>query len=368
MSTPETERRETKPSRRKRHTLVACSLVAVLLLGGGGIVLALNPGAATAAPGPVKLKGTTGIVELGDLQGTSKVAGTLAYTDPVDLQSGLGGVVTWLPAAGSQIGQGQPLYTVNDQKAYLLHGSLPAWRAFSSGMDDGPDVKQLEVALAILGYFAGTPDEHFSWSTSQAITAWQKATQQEQTGDIPLGVVLFQPTDVRIAQLKTTVGGQVGPGAPIASITALTKEVQVQLKLTDQQLAKQGGHVQVQLPNGKSAQATIQSVGVPTPQTPSDPNSTTIIPVVVTLDDPSAADGFQQASVVVTFPTETKKNVLSVPLAALIALPGGKYGVQIVNAAGAVHSVPITTGMFAGDRVEVTGDVKAGQKVLVPNA
>jgi membrane fusion protein, multidrug efflux system len=362
-----TGRHPRSPMRGRTKVVLACALTGVLVVGAGTVVVVANATAAAAeqpAPAPT---GGTAVIEKGDLQGVSRSAGTLAYADPADLQSGLGGVVTWLPDAGGSIGQGQPLYAVNDERVYLLHGSLPAWRAFAAGMPDGPDVAQLETALAALGYFSGTPDEHFDLRTRLAILAWQKATGQERTGGIPLGVIVFQPTDVRVAQVATVVGAQVGPGTPVLKMSSLTKQVDVQLRLADQKLAVNGGAVTVQLPDGRTAGGTIQSVGVPTPQDPSDPASATIIPVVITLDDGAAADGFQQASVVVTFPTETRKDVLSVPLTALIALPGGSFGVQVVDSNGKVRSVPVKTGLFAGDRVEVSGEIDAGQKVLVPS-
>jgi peptidoglycan hydrolase-like protein with peptidoglycan-binding domain len=354
-------------SRRKR-AVIASALVGVLVVGGGIAVVQVSTAAASSSEHETALPGSTADVQRGDLQGTTNSAGTLAFADPSDLKSGSNGVLTWLPEAGGQVAQGQPLYAVANQKVYLLHGALPAWRAFEKGMSDGPDVQQLEQALQQLGYFSGTPNAHFDWSTVRATLAWQKATGQEQTGSIPLGAVVFQPTDVRIAQQKAAVGDQVGVGTPIISLSSLVKQVDVQLTLAEQRLAVQGGKVQARLPDGKSVPGTIESVGVPTPQNASDPNSATIIPVTIVLDDPGAADGFQQASVVVTFPTETRKKVLSVPLTALIALPGGKYGVQVVGGDGRTHAVEVTTGLFAANRVEVSGNLKEGEKVRVPSS
>ena len=54
------------------------------------------------------------------------------------------------------IRRGQSLYGVDDEPAaFLLYGSLPAWRDFAPGMTDGEDVRQLERNLRALGYDPG---------------------------------------------------------------------------------------------------------------------------------------------------------------------------------------------------------------------
>ena len=50
-----------------------------------------------------------------------------------------------------------------------------------------------------------------------------------------------------------------------------------------------------------------------------------------------------------------RENVLTVPVAALVALAEGGYGVRS-SRARATRYVAVETGMFAGGRVEVSGD------------
>ncbi len=58
--------------------------------------------------------------------------------------------------------------------------------------------------------------------------------------------------------------------------------------------------------------------------------------------------------------------VLSVPLGALVALTSDQFGVEIVDDNGQVRRVPVTVGLFAGDRVEISGEGLAeGQRVVV---
>lgn len=343
--------------------------IAALLVASGGVAGAYAI-AADATPTPQKqTDAATAQIERGVLSGTSKSSGTLEYAGSHDLNAALGGVITGLPTAGTQIGVGQQLYVVDNVPVYLFHGSLPVWRSFEYGMDDGPDVKQLEQNLAALGYFTGDPDNQFSWSTSNAIEKWQKATGQAVTGSIDSGRIVFQPTDARVSALKAELGSSIGPGSPVLSITGLDKQVKVNVRLSEQALAKVGGKVSIDLPGGTSTAGTIASVGVPTEVDSQDGQKSVMIPVVVTLDDPAAATDLQQASVVVNFPSETRENVLSVPVGALLALPGNAFGVEIANADGTTKRLPVKTGLFAGGRVEISGDgLSEGQKVVVPSA
>ena len=92
-----------------------------------------------------------------------------------------------------------------------------------------------------------------------------------------------------------------------------------------------------------------------------------VIPITVTLTDASATTNFQEVSVTVDLPSEKRTGVLSVPVGALLALSADQYGVEIVEAGGTTRKVPVTIGLFAGGRVEISGkDISEGQRVVVP--
>ena len=63
--------------------------------------------------------------------------------------------------------------------------------------------------------------------------------------------------------------------------------------------------------------------------------------------------GLDQASVSVNFAEAKAKNVLSVPVTALVATAGGNYAVQ--EAAAPHKLIPVTTGLFAAGYVEISG-------------
>lgn len=78
------------------------------------------------------------------------------------------------------------------------------------------------------------------------------------------------------------------------------------------------------------------------------------VPVTIKLRDPKAGGGLREAPVEVTYTGEQRKDVLSVPVAALVALAEGGYGLQIVEG-GATRYLPVRVGMFADGRAEVSG-------------
>ncbi len=67
--------------------------------------------------------------------------------------------------------------------------------------------------------------------------------------------------------------------------------------------------------------------------------------------------------------TEGVERALSVPVTALVGRSGGGFAVEVVRAGGRRELVPVQLGVFdtAGGRVEVEGDVREGESVVVPS-
>jgi hypothetical protein len=88
--------------------------------------------------------------------------------------------------------------------------------------------------------------------------------------------------------------------------------------------------------------------------------------VTVTGDDPDALARHDHTTVTVAFTATRRDDVLTVPVAALLALAEGGYGLELVDGS-ATRVVAVETGLFAAGRVEVTGDGLAeGQRVGMP--
>jgi len=87
--------------------------------------------------------------------------------------------------------------------------------------------------------------------------------------------------------------------------------------------------------------------------------------VTITPDRPAATGTGQGAAVQVSLVTQSVRNVLAVPVAALLALAGGGYGVELAGPDGEDRLVGVTTGLFANTLVQVSGPgIRAGMKVV----
>lgn len=145
--------------------------------------------------------------------------------------------------------------------------------------------------------------------------------------------------------------------------------------VADQNMIRDGAGVRVTLPGGATAAGKISSVG--TVATAGDTNSQSqtgqgtqnaTIPVYIALDDKGDKELLDGAPVTVGFTSTEHKDVLTVPINALLASADGSYKVNVVDASGNVTPVPVKLGIFDGDDVEVSGNLKAGMKVEVPRS
>jgi hypothetical protein len=140
--------------------------------------------------------------------------------------------------------------------------------------------------------------------------------------------------------------------------------VTVQLETSAQKLATVNTPVSVVLPGGQRVAGTIsQAYTVIDPGSGPNPQATTQLEVVVTLTDAKAAEGLDAASVDVLLTQSERKSVLAVPVAALVVLREGGYGVEVIDGSSS-HYVAVETGLFANGYVEISGPgIAEGTKV-----
>jgi multidrug efflux pump subunit AcrA (membrane-fusion protein) len=70
--------------------------------------------------------------------------------------------------------------------------------------------------------------------------------------------------------------------------------------------------------------------------------------------------GFDQAPVTVGFESDRRKDVLVVPITALLARGGGGFAVETPEG----RLIEVEPGAYAEDHVEVGGDLQEGMKVV----
>jgi peptidoglycan hydrolase-like protein with peptidoglycan-binding domain len=355
----------------RRQIVGTAAVLAISVLVVGVAVTAATGGTDPASATTTDAVATATVVRR-DLVTRDDVDGTLGFADPVDVAAGAPGTVTWLPEGGTIVRRGQRLYTIGASSARLLYGSTPMWRRLDKGVADGPDVEQLERNLLALGHDPSgmTIDDHFDGATANAVKDWQDDLGLDETGWVDESQVVFLSGPRRIGQLDVALGAQVQPGQAVLVTSATTPVVAIDLAATDQELARVGEKVTVELPSGRVAQGVVTDVGkvVETTTSAQGENGDPTLPVTVTLTKSAKRDGLEGAPVIVSLERSRAKNVLAVPVEALLALKGGGSAVEQVSADGTTSLVAAATGTFADGYVEVEGkSIRVGMKVVVPS-
>ena len=333
----------------------AAIVTAVVLLAGGEEAPPVRAASATASAA----------VERRDLVDRESVGGTLGYADAAALLAGAAGVVTGLPDPGSVIRRGDSLYRLDDEPAaWLLYGALPAWRDFSSGMADGEDVRQLERNLRALGHDPDgdlTVDDDWDWATTAAVLRFQDERGLAEDGVLTRGEIVFRDGPARVGELRAAPGQSVAPGAQIAGLSTTRRVVTVDLEATRQSLAREGATVTVDLPGGRTARGRIEEVGKVAEQ-PAEEGGEPTIEVTIALRGKAARGrGFDQAPVDVGFEADRRRDVLVVPVTALLARAGGGFAVEVEDGG----LIDVEPGAYAEDYVEVAGDgLRDGLRVV----
>ena len=304
-----------------------------------------------------------------DRQALSAAEATLAQDESSAATYGQNAVYTMLPKIGQIVRGGEQLYAIDGEPAFLMYGDVPASRAFRSGMSPGADVAELNRDLAGLGAPGG---DAFTGATTRAVERFQSGHHVPATGQLPLGSVVFEPRAVRVTSVTPTKGSPVQAGA-VLGVSSTRRVVVIALDASQQAGIKVGDSVLITLPDNSTTPGRVSFVGTVATSPSSDQNgsgsSSPTIEVDVAPDRPSATGRLDQAPVDVSITTAAVRNVLAVPVNALLALAGGGYAVEEVQAGGTHHLVGVSVGLFddASGMVQVSGNgLLAGQRVVVP--
>ena len=323
--------------RRGRGRWVAAGVVAVVIVavvavagargafGGSG-----SPSAGAAASA---YRTATATVARRSLVSQTPVDATLGYAGSWNVVNQATGTVTALPAAGRVVRQGQVIYQVSGAPVVLLYGNVPAWRDLSEGVA-GPDVTELNAALVRLGYASSAalgPRPgwgYFSAETAYAVGLLQTHLGLTVTGTLPLGQAVFLPGAARITGpgATTVLGAAAAPGTAVLTATSTRPVVSIALDAGQQTEVKKGDKVSVTLPDGTTTPGVVSSVGTVATSSAgaggsggsgsadggqggsgdsgsSSGSGSATITVLVSLTDPKAAGGLDQAPVTVEITT-----------------------------------------------------------------
>jgi len=313
-------------------------------------------------------------------------------------------------AAGDTVRNGEQLAEIDGEPLFALAGPVPAWRDLTPG-ESGPDVAELQNALAALGYYdGGDTAGYFGAATQDAVAAYygHLGYAAPSSGGVPAADVVFLPSlPASVIAVNGAAGQQ--PGQPFLELAPRGS-----LALTGQLSPGDAGQVKPGLKvsiydevTGIRATGTVASLGTATITVPagtvvdigsgagsaasSEPagtvstgsaspgssgsggsggsGATAFIPLAVRPSAPLPA-ALNGENVLVTVQTgQTEGRVLTVPVAAIVTTASGTSYVTVVSPHGKQTDVPVTPGLSENGYVQATpvhsAALAAGDRVVV---
>jgi hypothetical protein len=171
-----------------------------------------------------------------------------------------------------------------------------------------------------------------------------------------------------VAEQQVEVGGQVGGGMPVLSVADTDRLVTLDLPASQRNDVAEGDTLNIELSDGTATTGVVEEVSSTITTDPQSGSQTVAVTVRLADDADGASDGPVTVSVV----RYERKDVLAVPVGALLALLEGGYAVEVVDgaASGGTRFMGVEVGLFADGWVEITNATEAGlaegDEVIVP--
>lgn len=346
--------------------LVAGVCIVALLITVGWVAAQrfVSPSQREAAAEPPPAGPITAEVQSGALADSATAAGTFEPESTNEILIPLEGspsVVTGTPVdPGSSVESGDVVLEVNGRPIIGYAGDFPFYRDLTYG-DQGPDVKQLQLALADLGYEIDA-DGEFGAETSRAlkeayeIVGYEVPTvpnEQEQTADEPLDSSADEPRSVvssklnsfrmaeaivlpekgwRIAALPRL--GTVLDGESAITISSASIVVEATASDVVEAFVAPGSEVTLTTPSSKAVGGIVKSV-----ERGEDDNW---IIICGPADELFQADWSGKETVITMTVTKAPEGSLIVPSSAVIAAGASEWLVLKSLPDGTFRSVPVT--------------------------
>jgi hypothetical protein len=341
----------------------------------------------------------TAPVERRVLRRTVVLDGVVRAPAPVEVRAPRGirdgqVVVTAQPRRpGTRVSEGDRLVEVSGRPVFLLRGPMPMYRNLRLG-SNGPDVAQLQLALARLGFRTFDRSGWFGTSTEASLRrfylarGYRPATElvrppSRQGGFLPPALAARPPIERVFVPWWELVFVQQDPAwvvsAPFAVgqrpdrpvLTLASGSPRIQLTLTEHQwgLVRRGAQARIELTrSGKVIDTTVRSMRPAEEITTSagrPPTGAGTAFVWTEKPPPASSIGTRVRLTVET--QRTPSDVLSVPLAAMWSRADGSTHVTVMGVKGP-REVRVQAGLSVDGMVEVvpTGDpLHSGDLVVV---
>lgn len=292
------------------------------------------------------------------LQVTATVRPAAQYSIPVARPAGVARlVVTAVPTdVGATVTAGTVLAEISGRPVIALPGKRPTYRDVTTG-DSGPDVSQLQNALASLGYQPET-DGTFGPATGKAVAAfyhdrgYSALERDTDVVSVPAGEIVSLP---HLPVTLTSLPGDVGASAEGASITVQSAAPGVVVaQLGAAASAQTPGHTPVVLHCGGTE---VNGRLGPAKQTSSDSDgagaaSDTAIDRAVTISSPDPHLNIGTTCAGTATVAVTSGKVLAVPASAVYdSIDQGP--VVRLDSDGGVTTVPVSIGQSGDGWLEI---------------
>ncbi|WP_066522339.1 peptidoglycan-binding protein [Curtobacterium ammoniigenes] len=344
----------------RRRTIGIAAIAALVAIGGGAGAIGLvgDPATRTAPSATAPRASTTAKVERADLSEIKRLVGSLGYEQPVAVTSGTPGTVTWLPKPGTVLQRDQPAFAIDEQPVRSMHGAVPVWRTIAPGMR-GADVRQLNENLSALGYDVAV-DSVYGPRTGRAVRQWQHERGLDQTGRLGADSIVFLPGDVRVASVSAKLGG--ASGGEMLRVTGTGRVVTANVSAADADRLGIGTSVALDILGVGEFEGTVVDTA------PREGAAGAEEVVIVVAFDPGESELPPSGGARLEVRGVTKSNVLTVPLAAIVA--GSRqddFAVERREPTGGTHRVAVHVTFVADGRAAVEGDLAEGDTVVVPS-
>lgn len=328
--------------------------IAAVALVGGGILL----GDYFETPEEASLRQPPEAVPVTDplrsevLEQSMTLRGTLTpaeRTSPRFAPGILGNVVTAVGVEpGVEIQSGQVLLEVQGRPVIVLTGEFPAWRDFTSLMK-GPDVSQLQSALAELGVYRYKSRGTFGRRTLNSVVALYRSIgyKRPPLSMIPYEEFVFIPSDMRVVERSAVAVGD-SLQADAIGLASTARRIEADLTVDQRATLQPGVTIHAAgSPTVDSWSGTIERIlEVPRPGDASGPNAA----ILTSEPIPDWMVGEQVLEVVLA---STGKPELSAAYAAVHTSADGEAYVVVLDR-GKETTIPVTVGVVTDTRVEVT--------------
>lgn len=345
----------------RKHKLLAAA--GALALAAGGVILAgvFQPKAgaaqATAPQGPPPAPVRVAEAVMTELAPHAGAPGSVVSMSDSQIAAATPGPVLWVAEVGAEVAKGEVIARIDPADAAASRDEARADVGRLAARAD--QLSKLVERYEALGEDGGE---------SEAAIDELRANRDAARHDLARARVslrraetALERTEVkapfagRIVARQTDVGEFVSPGAPIVRLVN-TEELEVAARASDALLASVAPGDVIAVRNGdQTIEAAVRAV------VPVGDEQTRTLEVRLGLPKTDWRVG---AAVEVRLPRTAKKRVLAVHRDALI-LRADRVSVFVVGDEDVARQVDIEIGAADGDLIEVIGDIKAGERIVI---